>query len=50
MASGLIDPRIATGVARRVAGDVAFKDSHLVEVLEEELERAVPRSEELVAE
>jgi coenzyme F420 biosynthesis associated uncharacterized protein len=50
MASGLIDPRIASVVARRVAGDRVGEDTHLIAALGEHLDVAVPRSEQLVAE
>jgi coenzyme F420 biosynthesis associated uncharacterized protein len=46
----LIDPRIAGAVARRLAGDAPLKDSYLMERLVRDLDSAVPRSEELVAE
>jgi coenzyme F420 biosynthesis associated uncharacterized protein len=46
----LIEPWIARGVARRVAGDGTLKDSYLIGRLRRDLEMAVPRSEELVAE
>ena len=46
----LIDPRIAAAVARRFAGDAPLKGSYLLERLGRDLERAVPRSEGLVAE
>jgi coenzyme F420 biosynthesis associated uncharacterized protein len=45
----LIDPGIARMVARRVAGD-DIPDSYLMRRLRRDLEEAVPRSEELVAE
>ncbi|MFN2594993.1 MAG: zinc-dependent metalloprotease [Actinomycetota bacterium] len=45
----LIDPRIATALARRVGGDLPHHDLHLVERLRRDLEDAVPRAEELVA-
>lgn len=45
----LIDPRIASALARRVAGDVPHHDLPLIERLRRDLEEAVPRSEELVA-
>jgi coenzyme F420 biosynthesis associated uncharacterized protein len=46
----LIDPRIAATVARRLAGDASLRSSYLMERLVRDLEVAVPRSEELVAE
>jgi coenzyme F420 biosynthesis associated uncharacterized protein len=46
----LIDPRIAAGVARRLAGDAQLRDSYLMERLVRDLEDAVPRAETLVAE
>lgn len=45
----LIDPRVATAIARRVAGDLPHQDVHLIDRLRHDLEVAVPRSEELVA-
>lgn len=48
--AGLIEPRIARAVARRVAGDSSVAESYLTERLKRDLEHAVPRSEELVAE
>ena len=45
----LIEPRVATAVARRVAGDSPLADSYLLERLKRDLDVAVPRSEELVA-
>jgi coenzyme F420 biosynthesis associated uncharacterized protein len=47
---GLIDPRVAAAVARRLSGDGGFTDSYLVDRLRNDLVVAVPRSEELVAE
>lgn len=47
--AGLIDPRIASLVARRLSGDAAVDTSRLQE-MQENLTRAVPRAEELVAE
>ncbi len=41
---------MARAVARRLAGDRAFKDSYLIAGLERDLSVAVPRAEELVAE
>lgn len=46
----LIDPRIAVAVARRVSGDSELQDSYLLERLRRDLDEAVPRSEQLVAE
>lgn len=46
----LIDPRIAVAVARRVSGDSDMQDSYLLERLRRDLDDAVPRSEQLVAE
>jgi coenzyme F420 biosynthesis associated uncharacterized protein len=46
----LINPRIAGGVARRLAGDGALRSSYLLERLRRDLEVAVARSEDLVAE
>jgi coenzyme F420 biosynthesis associated uncharacterized protein len=46
----LIDPRVASAVAKRVAGDPRLSGSYLLERLNRDLEVAVPRSEELVAE
>lgn len=46
----LIDPRIALAVAKRVAGDSDMQSSYLLERLQRDLDEAVPRSEELVAE
>ena len=46
----LIEPRIASAVAKRVAGDSQVSDPGLLEQLQRDLEYAVPRSEELVAE
>ena len=46
----LIEPRIAVAVARRVAGGGEMQDSYLLERLKRDLDEAVPRSEELVAE
>lgn len=48
--SRLIDPRVATAVARRVSGDSAIGSPELLQQLERDLEDAVPRSESLVAE
>jgi coenzyme F420 biosynthesis associated uncharacterized protein len=45
----LIDPGIARAVARRVAGN-EIPDSYLMRRLRRDLEEAVPRSEQLVAE
>ena len=44
----LIDPRVARLVARRFTGDGDFADGHLLHRLQGDLERAVPRAEELV--
>jgi len=41
---------VARAVARRLAGDHAFRDSYLIASLERDLSVAVPRAEELVAE
>ncbi|CAN5523367.1 zinc-dependent metalloprotease [soil metagenome] len=41
---------MARAVARRLAGDHAFRDSYLIASLERDLSVAVPRAEELVAE
>jgi coenzyme F420 biosynthesis associated uncharacterized protein len=46
----LINPRIAAAVARRLAGDGALRSSYLLERLRRDLENAVARSEDLVAE
>jgi coenzyme F420 biosynthesis associated uncharacterized protein len=46
----LIDPRVATSVARRVSGDSAVSSPELLEQLKRDLDIAVPRSETLVAE
>ena len=46
----LIEPRVATAVARRMAGDSPLATSYLLERLRRDLDVAVPRSEELVAE
>jgi coenzyme F420 biosynthesis associated uncharacterized protein len=46
----LIDPRIAASVARALAGDGAVEGSYLLDRLVRDLDDAVPRSEELVAE
>jgi coenzyme F420 biosynthesis associated uncharacterized protein len=46
----LIEPRLATAVARRFAGDRGRQGSYLVDRLTRDLEVCVPRSEELVAE
>ena len=46
----LIDPRIALAVAKRVAGDSDMQNSYLLERLQRDLDEAVPRSEQLVAE
>lgn len=46
----LVEPRIASLVARRVAGDSPLSRSYLLERLVSDLDSAVPRSEELVAE
>jgi coenzyme F420 biosynthesis associated uncharacterized protein len=45
----LIEPRVATAVARRMAGDAPSANSYLVDRLRRDLDVAVPRSEELVA-
>jgi coenzyme F420 biosynthesis associated uncharacterized protein len=45
----LIDPWIARNVARRLTGDEKGADSYLLDRLVRDLEVAVPRSEELVA-
>ena len=47
--AGMIDPRIAALVARRLTGD-GGTDPRLLDSLEASLHRAVPRAEELVAE
>lgn len=47
---GLIDPRIATFVARRMAGDAPPADPALSERLAAALERSVGQAEDLVAE
>lgn len=44
----LIEPRIATAIATRVAGD-SGSEAHLIERLRRDLDAAVPRSEDLVA-
>lgn len=44
----LIEPRLATAIARRIAGDSPFDDSDGLERLTRNLDMAVPRSEELV--
>ncbi len=49
MKSSLIDPRVATAVARRIAGEPTHTDSYLERRLMDDLQRAVPRSEELIA-
>lgn len=46
----LIEPRIALAVAKRVAGDSDMQNSYLLERLQRDLDAAVPRSEDLVAE
>jgi len=46
----LINPRIAGAVARRLAGDAALRGSYLLDRLRRDLETAVVRSEDLVAE
>jgi len=46
----LIDPRVALAVAKRVAGDSNMQSSYLLERLQRDLDEAVPRSEQLVAE
>lgn len=46
----LIDPWLAVAVARRFTKDDALQDSYLMERLRSDLERAVPRAEDLVAE
>jgi coenzyme F420 biosynthesis associated uncharacterized protein len=45
----LIEPYIATSIARRVAGTTPNVTPEALDALERELDRAVPRSEELVA-
>lgn len=47
---GLIDPRIASAVARRLSGESTRPPSYLTERLERDLRIAIPRAEELVAE
>ncbi len=47
--ASLIDPRIATAVARRLAADEPSGDSYLSQRLERDLESSVARAEELVA-
>lgn len=44
----LIEPRVATAVARRMAGDAPLATSYLLDRLQRDLDVAVPRSEELV--
>src|SRR5918996_4448745 len=46
----LIDPWIARNVARTLTGDSGLADSYLLDRLRRDLDVAVPRSEELVAE
>lgn len=46
----LIEPRIALAVARRVAGGSELDGSYLLDRLSRDLDAAVPRSEQLVAE
>lgn len=46
----LIEPRLATAIARRVGGDPGNRGSYLMQRLETDLAGAVPRAEELVAE
>lgn len=46
----LIEPRVATAVARRMVGEAPFATSYLLDRLQRDLEIAVPRSEELVGE
>ena len=46
----LVDPRIAGAVARRFTGDAHMKGSYLLDRLNRDLEVAVPRAEDLVAE
>jgi coenzyme F420 biosynthesis associated uncharacterized protein len=48
--AGLIEPRIAAAVARGLAGDSSLKGSYLLERLDRDLAKAVPRAERLVAE
>ena len=48
--AGLIDPRIAVAVAKRVSGESLPRATYLTERLERDLEVAVHRSEDLVAE
>lgn len=45
----LIEPRIASAVARRVAGGATLGRSYLMDRLQRDLGAAVPRAEELVA-
>jgi coenzyme F420 biosynthesis associated uncharacterized protein len=45
----LIEPSVASAIARRVAGSPSAQSAHLLEDLERDLAVAVPRSEELVA-
>ena len=47
--SRLIDPRVATAVARRMTGDSPLATPGLLERLQHALGDAVPRSEDLVA-
>jgi coenzyme F420 biosynthesis associated uncharacterized protein len=45
----LIEPLVASAVARRLAGDAPLVGSYLMERLQRDLETVVPRAEELVA-
>jgi coenzyme F420 biosynthesis associated uncharacterized protein len=46
----LIEPRVATAIARRIAGDNSHASSDALQSLRRDLDVAVPRSEELVGE
>ena len=46
----LVEPAIASAVARRVAGSSGLDHSYLLDRLRSDLDEAVPRSEDLVAE
>jgi Zincin-like metallopeptidase len=46
----LIEPRIAVAVARRLTGEEELGDSPAIQALISDLQIAVPRSEDLVAE
>jgi coenzyme F420 biosynthesis associated uncharacterized protein len=48
--AALIEPRVASAVARRVAGGGSLQSSYLLDRLHRDLAVAVPRAEELVAE